>query len=747
MTIEETLPKFGRYEIRSELGRGGMATVFHAYDPSFERDVAIKVLPPAFLHDPQLRVRFEREAKMIASLEHPAIVPVYDFGDEGGQPYIVMRYMSGGSLADKLTGDPLPLGETARIITRLAPALDAAHARGIIHRDLKPGNVLFDQYGNAFLSDFGIARLAQQESATLTGSAIVGTPAFMSPEQVQGEKSIDGRSDIYAVGVLVFQMLTGQAPYKADTAAKVMLMHLLEPVPDILQAKSDLPTGCEPLIQRAMAKDPDDRYPTTEKLAVDLERIADHNQLADQTIQAQAIDKTLVASKPPPPQVGSAAATMVATPRPSATPVPLAPALPTKRSPMTGILIVVGVLVVVLILIGGFFAYTGTQGKGPLAMLAGSPPTATLAPTEPVGEPTSLPENEPTEAAAVIIPPETPTPSPTTAPPTEQPTEMPTPTDTPEPRGPVIGGADKVAYLNNLDIWVANLDGSDLQQLTTDGAQKTSLAWTPDGQAITYVTAKCIQMVHLADKQVEDIACFNYADSLKQFEPSPDGLQAAITLDNQLYLVPYDIEVLKQAEKHSNLTEMATCKDFAPYLKNFITMVRWSADSNVLAARLIANLGNGLQGDAIQLFRVDSCIPNPRAIDNFPKPRFDLDGYDKNAQIQNYSWDGSTLFALNSIVRNDGFGHLYIYHSELMKDYPKVDPVDGLCCYRDPYWSPDGTHLLFAFQSIAAGAGSTTQLYLIPYGSIGSGATYTPIPVPDISNPKEWPMPILRPAQ
>jgi serine/threonine-protein kinase len=212
--------KFGRYGIKSELGRGGMATVFHAYDPSFERDVALKVLPPGFLHDPQLRTRFEREAKMIASLEHPSIVPVYDFGDQEGQPYIVMRYMSGGSLAERLAQGALSLEETSRIISRLAQALDAAHARGIIHRDLKPGNVLFDQYGNAFLSDFGIARISQQEGATLTGSAIVGTPTYMSPEQVQGDKAIDRRSDIYALGVMAYQMLTGKAPYHADTPAK-----------------------------------------------------------------------------------------------------------------------------------------------------------------------------------------------------------------------------------------------------------------------------------------------------------------------------------------------------------------------------------------------------------------------------------------------------------------------------------------------------------------------------------------------
>lgn len=180
------LGNFGRYVIKNEIGRGGMATVYHAYDPLFERDVAIKVLPREFLHDPQFRTRFEREAKMIASLEHPAIVPVYDFGDDDGQPFIVMRYMSGGSLADRINQGIIPLQEVAATITRLAPALDAAHAKGIVHRDLKPGNILYDQYDNAFLSDFGIARLIQTTPATLTGGAILGTPAYMSPEQVQG---------------------------------------------------------------------------------------------------------------------------------------------------------------------------------------------------------------------------------------------------------------------------------------------------------------------------------------------------------------------------------------------------------------------------------------------------------------------------------------------------------------------------------------------------------------------------------
>ena len=152
--------KFGRYEIKAEIGRGGMATVYHAYDPRFEREVALKVLPRAMLHDPQFRTRFEREAKTIAMLEHPAIVPVYDFGEEDGQPYFVMRYMTGGSLTDRMKNGPMTVQEVAHLFERLAPALDEAHAKGIIHRDLKPGNILFDQYGEPYISDFGIAKIA-----------------------------------------------------------------------------------------------------------------------------------------------------------------------------------------------------------------------------------------------------------------------------------------------------------------------------------------------------------------------------------------------------------------------------------------------------------------------------------------------------------------------------------------------------------------------------------------------------------
>ena len=255
--------KIGRYEIKRELGRGGMATVYLAVDPRFGREVAIKVLPRQFTHDPRFLARFEQEARTIAALEHYAIVPVHDFGDEDDMPYLVMRYMSGGSLREQINGQPLPLPETSRILDRLAPALDRAHARGVIHRDLKPGNVLFDEEDLPYLADFGIARMAEA-THTMT---IIGTPAYMSPEQVRGQQKLDGRSDIYALGVVLFEMLCGCQPYAAETPSGQMFMHVMEPVPDVLAANPDLPPQTQAVIDKAMAKDREERYQTAKELA------------------------------------------------------------------------------------------------------------------------------------------------------------------------------------------------------------------------------------------------------------------------------------------------------------------------------------------------------------------------------------------------------------------------------------------------------------------------------------------------
>ncbi len=279
--------RIGRYEILELLGRGGQAAVYRAYDPTMQREVAIKVLPSTASVNEKARERFEREAHTIAALEHPNIVPVYDFGAYDDGLYIVMRLMKGGTLADRLSKGPLNPTDALSIVRNVAAALDAAHQRGIVHRDIKPANILFDEYGTAYLSDFGIARLGNAASS-LTGSMIVGTPYYMSPEQIQGGKDLDGRSDVYALGALLFQMLTGHVPYEGETPAQALLKHLQEPIPRLADYRPELPATYQAIIDRAMAKDRSARYPTAGALAADLEAAVQGKPLSSAPTVAMA---------------------------------------------------------------------------------------------------------------------------------------------------------------------------------------------------------------------------------------------------------------------------------------------------------------------------------------------------------------------------------------------------------------------------------------------------------------------------
>lgn len=267
-----TVKQIGRYEIERELAQGGMGLIFLARDPYMNRQVIIKVLMYNRTMDEFNREFFQREAELIAALEHPAIVPVYDFGWHGQQPYIVMRYMSEGTLDDliKKKGE-LKLTEIAHILKRVSEALDAAHAKNIIHRDVKPSNILFDNTGESFLSDFGIAK-----SKTIVdddGEWLVGTPAYMSPEQAKGT-NVDGRSDVYAMGVTLYRLLTGQLPFASDSATALINAHIDLPIPDIRQIKNNLPSVWQEVVAKAMAKDRNDRYATAGDFARDVQEVS-----------------------------------------------------------------------------------------------------------------------------------------------------------------------------------------------------------------------------------------------------------------------------------------------------------------------------------------------------------------------------------------------------------------------------------------------------------------------------------------
>ena len=251
----------GQYQIEQEVGRGGMATVYRARQQSMNRTVAVKVLPRNLLHDPTFYERFEREVDVIAHLEHPHILPIYDYGQAEGVPYIIMRFLGGGSLEQQIRRGLPDLNDLQKPMRQIAQALDYAHQQGIIHRDLKPGNIMLDEAGNAYLSDFGIARVLGSD---LTGSMIIGTPAYMSPEQANG-LAIDARSDIYALGIVMFELITGKEPYQAETPMAVLLKHINEPVPPIRSFREDVPEAVELVINKATAKDPDNRFSSAEK--------------------------------------------------------------------------------------------------------------------------------------------------------------------------------------------------------------------------------------------------------------------------------------------------------------------------------------------------------------------------------------------------------------------------------------------------------------------------------------------------
>lgn len=269
--------KIARYEIQSEIGRGGMAAVYLAHDPNFRRNVAIKLVSSNLEHNEDFRERFEREARLIARIEHPAIVPVYDFGDHNGQLYLVMRYMQGGTLADRIKKEIFTLQDATQLISQIAPALDAVHSQGIVHRDLKPGNILFDNFGNPAISDFGIAHFSTATS-DLTGSAIIGTPSYMSPEQVRADAELDGRSDVYALGVILFEMLTGHGPFRANTPMSVALKHLTDAPPSIRAFRLDLPIELESILNKALAKNRDERFANASEFARALNMIPDSLQ-------------------------------------------------------------------------------------------------------------------------------------------------------------------------------------------------------------------------------------------------------------------------------------------------------------------------------------------------------------------------------------------------------------------------------------------------------------------------------------
>jgi len=314
--------KLGNYQITELLGQGGMATVYKGYREDIDRYVAVKVLPPHPGMDSQFIDRFKLEARTIARLQHPHILPLYDYGAEDDILYLVMAYIDGGSLADRIDSGPMPPRQAEMILRQVGGALDYAHRQGVIHRDIKPDNILLDNEGNALLADFGIVKLTDGGSRLTVTGGLVGTPAYMAPEQGGGD-TVTASADIYSLGVVVYEMLTGRKPYDAETPMQIVIKHMTAPVPNLREAMPDAPPALEIVLDRALAKLPENRYASAMEFADDFTR-AIHSP---DSVAGLKVD---FKPSPDPTLTPSAGATL--------TDLPGAGALPSLPSPSTTII-------------------------------------------------------------------------------------------------------------------------------------------------------------------------------------------------------------------------------------------------------------------------------------------------------------------------------------------------------------------------------------------------------------------------
>jgi len=577
--------KFKRYEIQEELGFGGMATVFRAYDPSFERDVALKVLKRELLEDPMVRERFERETKIVAKLEHAAIVPVYDVGFDNDQLFYVMRYMPGGALTERIQDGKLTLEQIAYILLRLADALDYAHRKGVVHRDLKPGNILFDENDNAYISDFGIAKFAQA-ATKITHSGIIGTPRYMSPEQATGIE-VDGRSDQYSLGVILFEMLSGHAPFEATTPLAMAFKHATEPAPNILDINPNLPPEISEVFKKTLEKNPEDRYKT----------VAEFANAFLEALPASMVQNAKYLTPIPPrkPQKDEEPTELPKPLQPDPNVEPVQPARSKTRT----------------LVISGFvaFALIGLAFWGIPQLTTG--PASTSTPT----------------TASVTTVPSTPTTAPTaTVTETIAPTEATEPTAIPV--APGIGGATRIALTTNREVYLMDIDGGNITQLTKTNIPKFDLQWLPGGKELLSGENGCIYTVNVEESQPQPVKLGCYTgENFTGFHVSPDGKNVAISIENRLIVLPFDLELLSTAKSAFELQNSdKTCIN---YVEDAVKNAQWSIDGKSLAIKY-QSIVNGRVGETIRILDVDllRCKSvDPLVIDEFPGKHFTPDGY------------------------------------------------------------------------------------------------------------------------
>lgn len=546
----------GQYRIVDPIGAGGMATVYKAYQPGLDRYVAVKVLPAQHALTPGFKQRFFREAKAVAQLSHPNILPIYDVGIENDVSYFVMKYVPGRTLQDVM-GQSLTLEKTCEYIDQLAGALDHAHNKGILHRDIKPVNVLMEDEW-LLLADFGLAKIVEgSEALTATGSSM-GTPAYVSPEQATG-KPVDHRTDIYSLGVVLYEMVTGNVPYSGETPMGVMFKHVYEPLPMPRKVKPELPEAVERVILKALAKNPDDRFNSAGELAKALREAVETGTTQTVLSSTPIVAPTAPADKTIDRQPG---VTSPATAPDTAAPAPAGPARPFW-------LWAGAALLLVLVAAGGAF-YFFNQDSGPEAASQNDlivaeaadgddPANATAQPAaEEAAEiartaATPTPEQAQEPAATKAVAAEEPvadTPTATTeaaeeaaaAEPAEEPTGAPKPNEIDIPtleaaavlgRGPIheiatSPNGDTLAVAGSVGVWLYSLPGLEMTTLLPSReAGILAVNWSPDGSQLAAGSNDGRVQVWDVDNEQMTQTLAGHTDAVISVSWSGDGTQLA----------------------------------------------------------------------------------------------------------------------------------------------------------------------------------------------------------------------------
>ncbi len=287
------------YTISGPIGSGGMATVYRATDRRLQRQVAIKLLHPTFMQDEDFRARFQREARIIARLEHPHIVPIYDYAEHEGLPFFVMKLIEGGTLKRRLIKRGVTLADMLRLMRPVAAALAYAHEQGVLHRDIKPSNILLDQREHPYLSDFGLARIAQLSDATISHDLMLGTPHYISPEQAKGQRELTPATDVYSFAIIVYELLTGAPPFSGDTPFAIVHEQIYSPPPPPSLRNPALTADVDAVLLRALAKLPAQRYQSATALMADLERALKRSPVTDMPGQSGRLTTATRDERPP----------------------------------------------------------------------------------------------------------------------------------------------------------------------------------------------------------------------------------------------------------------------------------------------------------------------------------------------------------------------------------------------------------------------------------------------------------------